>query len=136
MNHVSTREITQAIQHFRHIASYLSIPKNQTENDTLIELARQLKIYSKKNVAAKGLLNLVLDRIETYEKNISTLKENTPAEVLAFLMEQHHLTQKDLPEIGSQSHVSKILSGKRQLTRQQISALSRRFNVSPSVWYG
>jgi HTH-type transcriptional regulator / antitoxin HigA len=100
-----------------------------------IELARQLKVYSKKSMAAKELLDLVLDHIEAYEKNIYPLKKSKPEEILAFLMEQHGLTQSELPEIGSQSHVSKVLNGKRQLTRQQISALSKKFNVSPAIWY-
>jgi HTH-type transcriptional regulator/antitoxin HigA len=58
------------------------------------------------------------------------------AEVLAFLMEQNNLTQSELPEIGSQSHVSKVLSGERNLTRDQIGDLSKRFGVSPAVFYG
>lgn len=139
MNAVLTKqEITSVIQYFSHIASYVRAPKNQAENDKLIELARQLKTYSKKNaknVFAKELLELVLDHIEAYEKKTYPLRASKPEDILYFLMEQHNLKQTDLPEIGSQSHVSKILNGKRQLTRQQISALSKRFNMSPAIWY-
>jgi len=45
-------------------------------------------------------------------------------------MNEHGLSQNDLPEIGSQSLVSKILSGERKLTVEHIQQLSNRFGVS------
>ena len=59
----------------------------------------------------------------------------TGAEMLQYLMEEHGLTQSDLPEVGSQGVVSEILRGKRELNVRQIRALSKRFNVSPSVFF-
>jgi len=38
-----------------------------------------------------------------------------------------------MQEIGSQGVVSEILNGKRQLNMRQIQALSKKFNISPSV---
>jgi len=35
-------------------------------------------------------------------------------------MDQHGLTQSDLPEIGSQGVVSEILSGKRELNARRL----------------
>lgn len=56
--------------------------------------------------------------------------------VLRILMDQHSLGVADLPEIGSKSLVSKILNQRdRQLTRQHIDALSRRFHVSPALFF-
>ena len=52
----------------------------------------------------------------------------------SFLMEEHGLTQSDLPEIGSQGVVSDILRGKRELNVRQIRALAKRFQVSPAVF--
>lgn len=49
-------------------------------------------------------------------------------------MQEHNLGQSDLPEIGSQSLVSKILSGERHLTTDHIKKLSGRFGVSPVVF--
>lgn len=54
-------------------------------------------------------------------------------DVLRLLMEQHGLGVVDLPEIGNKSLVSKILNGGgRNLTRDHIAALSKRFSVSPA----
>ncbi len=57
-----------------------------------------------------------------------------PRELLRFLMEQHGLTQSDLPEVGNQSVVSQVLSGKRQLTARHIALLSSRFGVSADAF--
>ena len=58
-------------------------------------------------------------------------------DVLKFLMEQHHLSISDLPEIGSKSLVSRIVNSRdRHLTKKHIAALSQRFMVSPSVFFG
>lgn len=66
------------------------------------------------------------------------ITEGDPAvSVLRVLMDQHQLGVADLPEIGSKSLVSKILNGRdRRLTRQHIDALSRRFNISPALFFG
>ena len=55
-------------------------------------------------------------------------------DVLCFLMEEHGLTQSDLPEIGSQGVVSEVLRGKREPNIRQIRALAKRFQVSPAVF--
>ena len=57
-------------------------------------------------------------------------------EALAFLMEQGGLKQSDLSkELGGQSVVSSILSGRRFLNLKQIKALAKRFGVSPAVFF-
>jgi HTH-type transcriptional regulator/antitoxin HigA len=50
-------------------------------------------------------------------------------------MEQHGLSQGDLPEIGSQGVVSEILRGKRELNVRQIAALSKRFGLPADVFF-
>ena len=60
---------------------------------------------------------------------------SSPVEVLKFLMEHNGLQQRDLmPELGSESNVSLILSGKRNLTVPHVQRLSRRFGVPASVF--
>ena len=66
------------------------------------------------------------DRIEKLDGGITTLR---------VIMEQHNLGVADLPEIGSKSLVSRILSGERRLTRNHIEALCKRFNISPALFF-
>jgi HTH-type transcriptional regulator/antitoxin HigA len=49
-------------------------------------------------------------------------------------MEEHGVSQEDLPEIGNQTEVAEILSRKRELNIHQIRSLSKRFNVSPEIF--
>ncbi len=80
------------------------------------------------------LLTLLIDR---YESQHYPVPEAMPAEVLRFLLDQNGMTQRDIAEdLGSESTVSLVLSGKRQLTRDHIARLSERFHVSPSVFFG
>lgn len=72
--------------------------------------------------------------IEAYDREHHALTEASGVEVLRFLMEEHGLTQKDLPEIGSQGVVSEILAGRRQLNVRQIQALAARFGVDAGVF--
>jgi HTH-type transcriptional regulator/antitoxin HigA len=75
--------------------------------------------------------------VERYEQERYPVPEAEPADVLRFLLERNSLSQRDIAaEFGSESTVSLVLSGKRQLNRDHIARLSRRFNVSPAVFFG
>ena len=77
-----------------------------------------------------GLVDLLADRIREYEDRVHPWPDtSTPISVLASLMEEHGLKQSDLPEIGAQSVVSAVLSGKRKLNLRQVKALANRFSV-------
>jgi len=80
------------------------------------------------------LLDLLVPRVEEYERKHHPIPDATAAEVLRFLMEQHGLTQGDVPEVGTQSVVSEVLSGRRRLNVGQIERLSARFRVSPAAF--
>jgi HTH-type transcriptional regulator/antitoxin HigA len=137
MNALAHKIDEQLVDHFRHVLPYIKVPTSESENQKLIKRARELKAMAKAHEthAIKELLNLIYKNIDAYERRIYPVEHSSPADILAFLMEQHDLTQSDLPEIGTQSHVSKILNGERNLTREQIGLLSKRFGVSPAVFY-
>jgi HTH-type transcriptional regulator/antitoxin HigA len=81
------------------------------------------------------LIGLLGEFIADYEATALPRPAAPPPEVLRLLMEQHGLRQGDLPEIGSQGVVSELLSGKRELNRNQIARLSERFGVSPATFF-
>jgi HTH-type transcriptional regulator/antitoxin HigA len=72
--------------------------------------------------------------IEAYDREHHSLPEASSIEVIRFLMEEHRLTQKDLPEIGSQGVVSEVLAGRRALNVRQIQGLAARFGVDPGAF--
>lgn len=81
-----------------------------------------------------GLVDIVGDLIEDYEKAHHPTPQATGLEALKFLMQQHGLKQSDLPEVGSQGVVSEILAGKRELNVRQVKALSEKFGVSAATF--
>ncbi|MDR2195060.1 MAG: transcriptional regulator [Gallionellaceae bacterium] len=80
------------------------------------------------------LLDLLTAAAREYEADHYPVPASAPNDVLRFLMEQHELTQSDLPEVGSQSVISEILSGRRLLNARQIAALVTRFHVSADAF--
>ncbi len=86
--------------------------------------------------AEEELVELLTLLIEEYERRRFPVGGATPNEVLAELIAAHELRQKDLADVfGAESTVSAILNGKRPLTRDHIEKLSKRFSVSPAVFF-
>jgi HTH-type transcriptional regulator / antitoxin HigA len=84
-------------------------------------------------VEAIELLTLLIER---YEEAHYPVPDASPADVLRFLLEQHGLKQRDLAaDLGGESVVSEVLSGKRKLNATHIELLSKRFHVSPAVFF-
>lgn len=81
-----------------------------------------------------SLLDTLGTLIHAYEAERYPIPAASGADVLRLLMEEHGLTQSDLPEVGSQGVVSETLNGKRELNVRQIRALSERFKVSAAVF--
>lgn len=133
---MSSTMFKQTIKSWNHIFPYAHIPHNEDEYETLLNFANELMEVSrhKNDERVTTLLELVAKNIEAYESQHYATPVATPIEMLEFLMEQHGLEQGDLPEIGGQPLVSKVLSGERKLTVEHIKKLSKRFNVSPSVF--
>ncbi len=82
-----------------------------------------------------GLLDIVTAFVHDYEERNVDIPDANPAAVLRFLMEQHDLRQTDLAkDFGSQSNVSEVLSGKREINARQARSLATRFGVSPAIF--
>ncbi|HXM95095.1 MAG TPA: transcriptional regulator [Candidatus Dormibacteraeota bacterium] len=79
---------------------------------------------------------VLMTLIEAYEEEHHTVPDVSPVEVLRTLMDANDLRQKDLvPIFGSESIVSEILHKKRDLNKTHIEKLSKRFHVSPAVFF-
>ncbi len=82
----------------------------------------------------EGLFLLLADLIDVQDKHEFVLHDVTPAQALRFLMEQHGLSQTQVPEVGNQSVVSQVLAGHRQLNVRQIARLCQRFGVGAGLF--
>src|SRR5580704_4472676 len=113
------RVITSDAQNERYIAA-------------LLELEKKDRLSAKERDFAELLTVL----IEAYEEEHFPIRAADPVEVLVELMEANNLKQKDLaPLLGSESVVSEVLRGRRELNKHHIERLSKRFGVSPAVFF-
>lgn len=81
-----------------------------------------------------SLVDLVLRLIEEWEDEHVHIPNAEPKEVLRYLLEINNLKQKDLAEIASQTLISEILNGRREISKRLAKALGSRFNVQSSVF--
>jgi HTH-type transcriptional regulator/antitoxin HigA len=113
------------------------IIRSEEQNEGYIAALYDLEQrHNKWSEAERELADLLTLLIEDYEERNYQLPKASPLEVVAFLMEQHGLKQKDLADVfGTPSIVSEVMNGKRELNKEQIRRLSERFHVSPEVFF-
>ena len=121
--------------HWTNIAPLLII-RNEGEYNAAIKRLNELldEIGDNEKHPLYSLLDTLGTLVHAYEEEHYPIPDSTGSEVLHFLMEEHGLTQSELPEAGSQGVVSEILNGKRELNVRQIRALAKRFKVSTAVF--
>ena len=122
--------------HWATIAPILSI-RNERDYDRAVKRLNALldDIGDDERHPLYGLLDTLGTVIHAYEETHHPMPTVKGGSMLRFLMEEHGLKQSDLSDIGSQGVVSEILRGKRELNTRQISVLTKRFGVSPAVFF-
>ena len=121
--------------HWANIAPLLTI-RNEHEYNAAVKRLNELldEIGDNEKHPLYSLLDTLGTLIHAYEEEHYPIPDATGADVLRFLMDEHGLTQSDLPEVGSQGVVSEILNGKRELNVRQIRSLAHKFGVSSAVF--
>ncbi|HEX4046020.1 MAG TPA: helix-turn-helix domain-containing protein [Gammaproteobacteria bacterium] len=130
-------DLKNTIKHWKCIANDIREPLNNNDYEKLSTLLDRLLeiVGDDENHELIGLVDVISHMISLYdEKHNYQIKAVSGIKALKFLMEQHELTQADLPEVGSQGVVSEILNGKRDLNLKQIKKLSKRFHVSAETF--
>ena len=117
------------------IAPYLTI-RNESEYDAAVERLNSLldEVGDDESHPLYSLLDTLGILIEAYDNEHYPLPNCSGIDALIYLMEEHSLSQSELPEVGSQGVVSEIISGKRKLNVRQIQRLAERFKVSPATF--
>jgi len=108
---------------------------NDAELEAYTDALFQLTALENPTAPEAEAIELLTLLVERYEQAHYHVPAADPAAVVRFLIEQRHLTQRDLiPQFGSESAVSMFLSGKRKLTLAQVQRLSARFNLPADVF--
>jgi len=109
---------------------------SDAQNERYIAALLELERKDRLSAEERDFAELLTVLIEAYEEEHFPIRAASPVEVLVELMEANNLKQKDLaPFLGSESVVSEVLRGKRELNKYHIERLSRRFRVSPAVFF-
>lgn len=129
--------IEQACEHWRYVAPLLRKPANEEDYDALVEAMDELLaiVGDDEDHPLTSLASHLGDMLLAYDETHRPLPKASGVEVLRYLMQEHSLTQADLPEVGAQSVISEILGGKRRLNVRHIRALSERFGVPADVFF-
>jgi HTH-type transcriptional regulator/antitoxin HigA len=81
------------------------------------------------------LAELLTTLIEKYESENYPIRQPSPGETIKFLLGQRGLSEKHLwSVIGSKSHTSEILNGKRGIGKAVAGKLAEFFHVDPEVF--
>lgn len=82
------------------------------------------------------LMKVLAALVENYERKRwpSKREKVSPAEMLAYLLEQSGLKQSDLVDIAPQSNISAMLRGRRPISKGVALRLAKRFRVSPELF--
>lgn len=123
--------LDQAETHWHYIAPLLSMPENEADYDSKVAALDDILdvVGDDESHPLATLAARIGDLIEAYDEEHRPMPESPPSNVLRYLMNEHGLSQTDLPELGAQPVVSAILNGKRSLNWRQICELSDRFGI-------
>jgi HTH-type transcriptional regulator/antitoxin HigA len=145
MHVISKRPFKDACHSFAQAAApYFHITDNKRYEEAL-ELVEELleEAADTPNDPLNAIIEMLSHAIEAYEnkdRELAVFEKRAmdqPADLsmLRLLMDQHGLGTADLPEIGSKSMVSRVLSGKRSLSKKHIQALAERFGINPGLFF-
>ncbi len=114
-----------------------SVIRSEAENERQAAMLEELdRKGNRMSAAERRMAELLTLLIEDFEEKRYALKAAGPIDILNELMLANSLKQKDLLDVfGTPSIVSEVLHGKRQLTTEHIRRLSKRFHVSPEVFF-
>lgn len=128
-------EITRAWMTFQDHAGLRPI-RNAADFDRVQALANALAddVGDDDQHPLYSLFEIVMDMIERWEDQHVQIAPAPPREVLRHLLEANNLKQKDLEGIASQTLVSDILAGRREISKRLAKALAERFHVDISAF--
>lgn len=136
MTTLATEQIAQAWDNLQSLIPVSPIRDEQQYDQALEKLHELLDIVGDDE---RHPLYEVLDTLGTlvhaYEENHYQASPVTGVDVLKFLMDEHQLDPSNFPELGGKEMVVELLDGKRELSVENIRALSKRFGLSPATFF-
>lgn len=112
------------------------VVRTDQQHQIYLQKLEQLTGKERLTPAEEKVLALLTVLVEEYEDKNYPIPDAAPVDIIRHLMEANNLRQKDLADVfGTESIVSDVLNGKRELAKEHIRRLSARFHVSPAVFF-
>lgn len=109
----------------------------EEQHEHFVELLERLTAEGDNLTPAKEkLVELLIVLVTEFENRNYPIEASGPLDVIRHLMDVHGLRQKDLVDVfGTESIVSDVLNGRRELRKEHIQKLSARFGISPAAFF-
>jgi len=86
--------------------------------------------------AERELADLLTLLSENFKQQRCRLPRASPLEAVRFLMDQHHLRQKDMLDVlGTPTVASEVPGGKHELSREHIRRLRELYSVPVELYF-
>jgi len=142
---MNTQAFKSVCHDFAQVAApYLHIKDASHYEESLVLIESLLEeVADSADDPMNAVIDMLAHSIEDYENKDKELADfearvmEQPADLamMRLIMDQHNLGTADLPEVGSKSMVSRVLSGERNLNKNHIKALSDRFGIDPGLFF-
>jgi HTH-type transcriptional regulator / antitoxin HigA len=108
---------------------------NEAELNMYTEALFRLTALENPSGSEVDAIELLTLLVERYEHERYSIPKGDPVSFVRFIIKQQNLTQRDLiPQFGSESAVSRFITGQRNLTLEQVRKLSARFKLPADVF--
>jgi HTH-type transcriptional regulator / antitoxin HigA len=130
-------EITDEKEYASLLANILPhVIHTDQENERCIRELEALDRRDNLSPEEERLAELLTLLIEDFEGKNYSLPVASPVDIVRHLMEANGLRQVDMRDVfGTVSIASDVLNGKRGLAKSHIEKLSRKFRVSPELFF-
>jgi HTH-type transcriptional regulator/antitoxin HigA len=132
--------VTPGFDEAEYRALLTAYPPRPIEDKAELQRAEEriweLLAIDERSRAQDAYLTLLSDQVERWEREHVVIPPLSGVELVKALLADRGLRQKDLvPLFGTESIVSEVLSGKRELQSKHIERLAQFFHVSPAVFF-
>ena len=113
-----------------------TIIETEEENERVLAIINKLMAKGEKRSPEEDtVLDLLVHLVGQFEEKFFPIADASPAETIAFLLEERGLKPIALAEIlGSRGRVSEILAAKRSVSKEQAKRLGEFFHISAAAF--
>jgi HTH-type transcriptional regulator / antitoxin HigA len=110
--------------------------RTEADNEQALAIAEELMHRHNRSLEENELYDLLITLIEKFEQEYYLPgTASTPHSMLLFLMDQRNLQASDLVEVfGSEKTAADMIAHQTELSKDQIKALGKFFQVDPGLF--